>query len=97
MDGPPIPVTNPTSTSSKRLPHSDQPAWDIRRSPREMLRPGSTTDKPVGGRTPVPRHDGQRPADAIAERLEDPDELGVWADEFPGTSVDKLAPREVSA
>lgn len=59
-----------------------------------MLRAPSTTDAPVVGRTPVPRHDPQRPADSIAEPLEDLDELGV-DDDGPAVLAGELTTGEV--
>lgn len=61
MDDPPVAVTNAASTSSDRLRHRE-PAWgEIGCTSNEMLTVGSTTDAPIVGRTPVPRHNGQRP------------------------------------
>src|SRR5688500_10445190 len=75
MDDPPTPVTKAPSTSSNRLLHRDAAFGDVGSSSTEMLRVRSTTDRSVVGRTPVPRHDGQRPACSTAESFEDIDEL----------------------
>lgn len=76
MDDEPIAVTNAPSASSNRLRHRVAAALDVGRTSTQMLRVGSTTDSSVVGRTPVPRHDGQRPSSSSGpEELEDLDEL----------------------
>lgn len=86
MDGPAIDVTNAPSTSRQRLFHCAAARGDVGRTSTRMLTVGSTSDLSVMGLTPVPRHDGQRPASSSSDSLEDLDELVVDED-------DAVAPR----
>lgn len=99
-----IDVDNPTfahadtaSTSSTRLAHRDQTGGDVGSTTAEMVRAGSSTHSPVGGRRPVPRHDRQRAADETADSFKDGHERRVWSDELSGPPVPELPPGEVFA
>lgn len=62
-----------------------------------MLRLGSTTDSAVVGRTPVPRHDGQRPILDTAKLLEDLDERSGDGSDGSAVVTAELGCREVRA
>lgn len=55
----------------------------------------SATHSPVGGRSPVPRHNGQRPTDSTAESFKPGEKGAGGTDEPAGSSVPELLRREV--
>lgn len=97
MDGPNADVTNAPSASRQRLFHRAASLLDVGRTSKRMLTVGSTSDLALMGRTPVPRHDGQRPISEISDPLEELDELPVDEDHsmFPGAATAELGAREV--
>lgn len=96
VDHPVSPMTNAASTKSNRRVHVQKAPGDVGGGSQAMLRPRSTTRTPVTGRTPVPRHDRQRPARSISDSLEDRDEprrrAPAWEE---AVTALELAPGEV--
>lgn len=97
VDNPTLAHADATSTSSSRLLHRDQTGGDVGSTTAEMVRAGSSTHSPVGGRRPVPRHDRQRAADSTADSFKEGHELRSRAPELARPSVDELSPVEVCA
>lgn len=93
VDDPRTAVTNAPSASFPRLRHREATAGDVGSHSQQMERSWSTTDRLVVDRTPVPRHDGQRPISATrAEPLEDCDELAVRPLDLSAVMAPELSP-----
>lgn len=95
MDHPTFAVANAAEANSTRLVHGDQARGEVSCIPKEMPRLSSATHSPIRGRRPVPRHDGQRPADSSSESLKLLDEFRRRSLGSPGSVVLELPPAEV--
>jgi hypothetical protein len=95
VDNPTLTSADAARTSSDRRSHRDQTGGEVGSTAAEMVTPGSSTQTPVGGRRPVPRHDRQRAADSTPDALKDGQECSAWADEGAIPSVPELVPGEV--
>lgn len=75
VDHPATVDTDTTEPTSQRLVDRDQLRGDVNCTASEMLAPSSPRENPLAGLRPLPRQDGQRPADSMAEVLKSPYKL----------------------